>query len=197
MRKEHILEFVYNEFAACGFKRVSVDDLAAKMRISKKTLYEMFSNKEKLFIEAIKQKSGKIVVATSQISEECENVLEIIIRCSMHLFDVVSGVSKQFEQDVMHCAQASEALEQIKESLLESGKRRFDQGKLEGYLMQDADFEIVGRLLNHQVVKMIEQKSEKYTPAQICFNSLVIILRGVCTDKGRGELDRIQEMYLF
>lgn len=61
MRKEHILEFVYSEFAACGFKRVNVDDLASKMRISKKTLYEMFSNKEKLFLEAINLKSGKIL----------------------------------------------------------------------------------------------------------------------------------------
>lgn len=197
MRKEHILEFVYSEFAACGFKRVNVDDLASKMRISKKTLYEMFSNKEKLFLEAINLKSGKIIVAMSQVSEECENVLEIIIRCSMHLFGVINGVSKQFEQDIKNCHQAAESLNHIKNTLLESGKRRFDQGKHEGYLLQEADFEIVGNLLNHQVVKMTEQTSERYTPAQICFNSLIIILRGVCTEKGRAILDELQESYKF
>lgn len=113
----------------------------------------------------------------------------------MYLFEAVVGVSAQFKEDVENCEEARIYLKEVRKELLDAGKRRFEQGKVEGYLMEEADFEIVGSMLALQVVKMNEKKSERYTPNQVCLKSLMIILRGVCTEKGREVLDQIKESY--
>ena len=58
MKREHILDFVYNEFTSLGIKGVSVDDIASRLHVSKKTLYDMFCNKEKLLLSAVEHKFG-------------------------------------------------------------------------------------------------------------------------------------------
>ncbi len=50
--KDKILEYASQEFLHYGFKNVTMDDLAQKLGISKKTIYEYFSNKNQLVFEA-------------------------------------------------------------------------------------------------------------------------------------------------
>ncbi|MDA0774577.1 MAG: TetR/AcrR family transcriptional regulator [Bacteroidetes bacterium] len=50
--KEKILERAVQDFLSYGFKNVTMDDLAQKLGISKKTIYEYFDNKNQLVFEA-------------------------------------------------------------------------------------------------------------------------------------------------
>ena len=43
-----------------------------------------------------------------------------------------------------------------------------------------------------QVINKQNEWSDKYTPAQICFISLITLFRGISTDKGRKILDEIE-----
>lgn len=190
MKREHILEFVYNEFTSLGIKGVSVDDIAAKLHISKKTLYEMFCNKEKLLLSSLEYKFGKIVAAFEAPAND-DTVLCLIIRSSVSLFKVLNRICDQFYEDVKAYPEVIDYVGGIKEMLYEKGRQRFLQGIEEGYLREDTDFEIVGSLLHMQITQMKELKPGRYSAAHICYRSLLIILRGVCTEKGRVLLDEI------
>ena len=50
--KEEIVKRALNDFMQYGFKTFTMDDLASKMGISKKTLYEHFPSKNDL-VEAV------------------------------------------------------------------------------------------------------------------------------------------------
>ena len=51
-----ILETAMKEFCARGIKQVKMDDIARKLGISKRTLYEIYANKETLLFEGVKQR---------------------------------------------------------------------------------------------------------------------------------------------
>lgn len=190
MRNERILEYTFNELAVHGFKHASVDSIASKMHISKKTIYELFENKEKLLLSALKYKIGKIIEGVSDFSKD-DNVLCGMMRSAVSLFKFFSSVSPVLFEEMQLCHAAKEYSDSVKELLLANGKRHFSEGIEAGYLIKEADFEIVGRLFESQVMALKTSEGEKYTSEQICFYSLFIILRGVCTDKGRLLLDEI------
>ena len=50
--KKKILDCAIADFLVYGFKNVTMDDLAQKLGISKKTIYDNFSNKQELVAEA-------------------------------------------------------------------------------------------------------------------------------------------------
>jgi AcrR family transcriptional regulator len=191
MKTKRILECTFNELATCGFKHVSVDNIAAKMHISKKTIYDMFENKEKLLLYSIKHKIGKIIEGFSPSLEMGNNVLGTIIYNAVHLYKFFNSLSPQFWQEKGAYPLVEEYLNEFKEQLLQLGRKRFDQVKGEGYLRSDADFAIIGRLLESQVMVMKEEVGCRQSDLSICFSCLVIIFRGVCTDRGIELLDNM------
>ncbi len=191
MKNGRILEYTFNEVAEHGIRHANVDNIAAKLHMSKKTIYDLFENKEKLILESLKYKIGKIIERFSNPSDKGENLLAAIIRNAVHLFKLVNSMTPVFKQEVSAYPLISGYIEQVKQTLLVAGRSRFEQGIEEGCLRSEADFDIVGRMLKLQVIALYEGNSGKYTPVEICFNSLMIILRGVCTDKGQKMLEQL------
>ena len=54
--RERIIDTALNSFATHGIKSITMDDIAAALGISKRTLYEVFADKESLLKECILQK---------------------------------------------------------------------------------------------------------------------------------------------
>lgn len=52
--RERILATAMNEFYTKGIKAVKMDDIAKRLSISKRTLYEIYQNKEELLLEGMK-----------------------------------------------------------------------------------------------------------------------------------------------
>ena len=52
-QKEQIMDQVMAMFIAQGIKSVRMDDIARQLSISKRTLYEMFGDKEELLYQCI------------------------------------------------------------------------------------------------------------------------------------------------
>lgn len=58
--KTRILETSMQLFKQKGIRAVKMDDIATEMGISKRTLYEIYSNKEDLLYECVKHDSEKM-----------------------------------------------------------------------------------------------------------------------------------------
>lgn len=184
MKSERILECTFDEIAVRGIKRASVDNIASRMHISKKTIYDLFENKEKLLLLALKYKVGKVIESISKFSSCSRNVLDSIIFNAVHLFKFLSSVTPVLYKEVELFPSIRQYTEFVKGSLLEYGRKRIAEGIEQGYFRQDVDFSIVGRLFELQVITMKEEGGQKYSPVQICCYSFMIILRGICTEKG-------------
>lgn len=83
-RKElrgRILEVAMQDFIQRGIRAVKMDDIAGSLGISKRTLYEIFPNKESLLLEGIrlKQAMGEEEMA-KYVTEKNPNTMDIIMK---------------------------------------------------------------------------------------------------------------------
>ena len=52
--KERIIEHAALQFLNNGIKNITMDELAEQLGMSKRTIYELFQNKEELIMESLK-----------------------------------------------------------------------------------------------------------------------------------------------
>ena len=105
--KNHIIKRVQEQFFRFGIKSLSMDEIAHQLGISKKTLYEMVSNKESL-----------VELVITAFFEEQRSAIEGICRQAtspiQELFDLtrhISGVSGRLSESMMHDLKGGQALE--------------------------------------------------------------------------------------
>ena len=77
--RERIIDTALNSFATHGIKSITMDDIAAALGISKRTLYEVFADKESLLKECILHKQAERDKYLQAIYEQSNNVLEVIL----------------------------------------------------------------------------------------------------------------------
>lgn len=78
-RKEYILKEALGYFLKYGVKNFTMDDIAEKLSVSKKTLYQLFTNKENLLFEVVDELWQKFLKEVAEINQQQLNPLEKII----------------------------------------------------------------------------------------------------------------------
>lgn len=68
--KQAIIDLASTRFAAVGYKNVTMDDLAAELMISKKTLYKYFVGKEAILEEIVNQRLASGTEALAAFFEQ-------------------------------------------------------------------------------------------------------------------------------
>lgn len=93
--QEEILAQFKNLVFTRGIKAVSIDDLAREMKISKKTIYQHFEDKEDLVRKLLKKHLEEHKLIIEKIHEESEDVIQellLIMQCSTHMLTQVNPV---------------------------------------------------------------------------------------------------------
>lgn len=196
MKREQILESAFNDFSTYGIKRVSMDEIVQSLKISKKTLYEFFENKEELVCEAVKYRFDREIKRFRAVGNAQPNTLRSMMIGGLEAFKFFNGISPAFYNDVKFYPQLVDLMGTIKDGLDDAGRRNVQIGVKEGYLLPEANYDIFSELFRTQIMTKQKELIDKYTPAQICFISLSTILRGVATEKGRREIAEIEALNL-
>lgn len=192
MRREQILESAFRDFTTYGIKRVSMDEIVQNLKISKKTLYEYFSNKEELIYESVKYRIEMEMKRFDEMGLEQPNILRDMIIRGVECFKFFNGICPAFYNDVKYYPQLEKYMSDVNSKLSVNGRHRIDVGIKEGYFLPQANYDIFSQLFLSQVMGKQKEWLEKYTPSQICFISLLTIFRGVSTEKGRKELEELE-----
>lgn len=75
--KEQIMLTAFDLFSEHGIKNVSMDDIAHNASISKRTLYELFEDKETLLTECINLSYTKMRLSMKRLESEPITALEV------------------------------------------------------------------------------------------------------------------------
>ncbi len=195
MKRDLILETAFKEYAKYGVKRVSVDDIAQRLRISKKTIYEFFSGKEEFTREALVYKQREQMDKIAAIVLEGYSPLEKIMRIDMHIFRFFSNICEQFFNDIESTPALKEEWEIWFNKLEKLVKGLIEEGIKGGELRPDENYEILGPLTRSQLMNNLntEELTSKYRPDEICKLTLVTIMKAYSTQKGREVLIRIEK----
>ena len=78
--KQKILSIAIELFNERGVRAVKMDDISSELSISKRTLYEIYENKEELLYECVKNKYEDSEVVLAKIAKDSKTVIDILIK---------------------------------------------------------------------------------------------------------------------
>lgn len=186
-----MMNHIISEMLSKGIKAMTMDGLASSLRMSKRTLYEIFENKEKLVKEALEFQSRKIRDKHVTIFESAGNVMEGILNCFLYNRDLLCNSNVEFFRDIRElCPKNDESDNRLK--YVDYLEEVLSRGVAEGFFKDDINFKIHCRMLSFQMEAL--KRMEEWLPSDISFLELYdtitfTFLRGIATMKGIEEID--------
>ena len=198
-QREKVIEHVAQVIVTLGVKSVRMDDVANEMGMSKRTLYEMFGDKEELLYQGIVYYMECRYAELSDQAKKLNNMLEILLHsirsfCNNgHAGEVERRLTtnlKKFYPAVHERVQRYHA-----DRGLSGLQYALDKCREEGYLDQTVDIELMARLFL-TTSGMLMSGQDIVLPENItreeAFGAMVVnFLRGLASQKGLQVIDEI------
>ena len=192
--KQRILEYAYPAFATRGIRAVKMDDIADELQISKRTLYEIYANKEELLFEGLKAHQKEYDRKVKEYASSSDrNVMEIVLYVLNYHMKELGDTSAKFIADLYRYPAISEYFMKNKEEHRENFRKFLKRGVEEGYFRSDFNFDIMDTIING--IPQTVHTSDLYSvfPVKEVFYTMAqVIFRAICTSKGIDELEKFK-----
>lgn len=191
-----ILETAMEQFMEKGIKDVKMDDIASMLSVSKRTIYELFSDKEELLLEALKlqqkilREEGKALIRSSK------HILDIIL----NLYELYLGLLKKINKKFFTELERYPNIYQRNKRREAKNNKKFiawmEAGRKQGMFREDANFEILSYIFRRDLETIFavnkqggENELGKYTTEELGRMLILFYLRGISTAKGQEIIE--------
>lgn len=194
-QRNRVIDMAGKMFAAQGIRAVRMDDVAAALGMSKRTLYEMFADKEELLLEGMKLKEERKREFVAQVVATADNVLEIVLRLYQHGMNQMKNIHPSMYLDIRKYSKVTEFLKQQKALSAENSKKFYQVGIQQGLFRTDINFEIFQFLMDLSMNGFLNSKvmMEQWTLTEVLDTVVKVNMQGICTEKGMRMLDEFFE----
>lgn len=194
--KDKILDLSLETFLKEGFYKTTMDEIAAKLHMSKKTIYKNFSTKEEL-LEQVTQfflKSNHKAIRKSFNSDS--NAVEKIYYMTNTIGAIVSNISDKMLSDLQcYAPELWKRIDEFRTRVLTVNFTKIiEQGKVEGFvsdinsiILINAFVSSIRGVANPQFVT-----SNKITLIEALETTISIFLNGILTEKGKKILIKLK-----
>jgi len=190
--KERIIERAMQAFKTHGIKCITMDDIAASMGISKRTLYEVFANKEMLLEDCIRKERQETNEYIRTILGQSAHVLEVLLKLYLRSIEKFHTTHKSFFEDIKKYPKAYELLKNDKNRDSAEVVNFFKEGVKQGIFRDDINFAIVNLLVHEQLDLLINSNiCEKYSFLDVYESIMFTYLRGISTEKGSTGVGKL------
>lgn len=194
--KERIIGTAAKSFSAHGIKSITMDDIAASLGISKRTLYEVFSDKESLLEECILKEHRREDAFIQEVLITSDNVLEVLLKCYLRSIERFHATNKKFFEDIKKYPRAYELMKRDNARNSEDTINFFKEGVTQGIFRNDVNFAIVNLLVREQLdMLMNTDLCDRYSFLEVYESIMFTFLRGISTGKGASELETFIREY--
>ena len=189
--KDRILNLAMQEFYVNGIKRVKMDDIAKKLVISKRTLYEIYNKKENLLLEGIKMSECLCENHMEKFQQEkTSDVMDILVEFYKVQMERVRMINPLFFVELHKYSKIVSYLNKQHELRRHKSQKFFVRGVRDGYFRDDIDYGLVERFSTATMEYVMDNKLYKiYSMQHILYNVMFLFMRGFCTDKGLVIMD--------
>lgn len=185
-----VLETATSLFHARGIRSVTMDDIAHELTMSKRTLYQLFCDKEDLLLACIVKHDHEEQIRLQQLARDSANVLDFLLTNYSQNMRKNGEITPQFVADLPKYKRVMQYIAQKQAEQEDEAVAFLDRGKAEGYFREEINFRVVYRLLvaliNHIIT---DEVLLQYTHRELVSNSVIAYLRGCCTAKGVARID--------
>jgi len=192
--KHKILIFASEKFFREGFNKVSMDELAKEMKISKKTIYKYFSSKNEIIAASVETLQFNLRRRLEQIIRQDSSSINKLIQISSTLLNIAFKVSDTWLSDLR--SYSPELWDNIEEFRTKTFMRVFggilDQGKKERLIVDRPNIIVLTVMFGgvRSVINpdfLLNNKFSATEAGKICLD---IVISGILTEEGKKIFDK-------
>ena len=186
-----ILKTAMKAFAEKGIRAVKMDDIAESLAISKRTMYEIYATKEELLYEGVKAAREERKEKFMELGKE-KDLMEILLKVYHQRVEEANAVNPLFYDDLVKYPRVLRYLNHEMKNSREMMMQFFERGVEEGYFLKDNNYELAA-LLYDALSRYIQEEHlyKKYSMKDIFRGMPLVLLRGLCTEKGIKKLEKL------
>ena len=191
--KQRILKAATFEFITTGIKPVTMDSLSHKLKISKRTLYETFRDKEELLCESFVLNNNMMHRYIQSRTTETTSSLEIVSLFFFYKIDEANYLSPRFYFDLVKYPRVLKFLENMDLELKNERDALLERCIEEGYFRTDIEYSIIGEMLSRQTMYILTNSIPGTKATKALLSMFYVCLRGCCTLKGQEAFESLQK----
>jgi len=200
-KKEFILKNVGNLYLKYGIRSVTMDDVANELGISKKTLYQYFTDKENMVNKVMDYFMEN--PAFNLNSPALGNPVERIFALRKHLIEIHRHFNNNIEFDLkkLYPELYKKVYEFKRKRIYQSTIMNIEEGQKEGLFREGIDPEFIARLQVGRMLYTLNPDSgifsrEEVASAELFDKTMDYHLHAICTEKGlecyKNQLIKVQ-----
>lgn len=194
--RERIITNAEVLFFSRGFSRVTMDQMAAELGISKKTLYQHFDSKHQLLYAVVSRLMAESERIIKTLTEDPKlDYFQRVTGLVEHISRRTAGISRDFMQDLQKSA--PEMWEEINQFRQKKIYRNFGllvrKGARAGLIRPEIDPDLLMQMYAVLVQQMINPQAlahSAYSPGQLMKAIVELVFAGAMTEKGRAKFKK-------
>lgn len=198
--RERIIEEASESFKTFGIRSVTMDSLANQLGMSKRTIYEIFSDKDDLLMAVLTRMAQQQRDLVKRVLDESENSIYAIFKMLEISRDNFQSMSPTFQADLKkyHHDVLLKNAENIEMPDYRNHYLVIERGMEEGLFRKDLNTELINRGLYNLGRSMMDNDQypyEKFSRREVIRNIFINYLRGISTPKGLELINRLEETF--
>jgi TetR/AcrR family transcriptional regulator, cholesterol catabolism regulator len=195
--KERIIEEALESFKLYGIRAVTMDSLARQLGISKRTIYEHFSDKDDLLKSVLAKIGRQHKALVTKVMEESENSIFAIFRLLEINSEFFQNLSPAFVAD-MKKLHIDRVMNENGETELPDFREHFgivENGMRDGLFRKDINAEVANRCLFYLGKSVMDSNLYPYSMfsrSDVLKNVFINYLRGLSTSKGLELIEKLE-----
>jgi len=193
--KQIIIRKVYSLYSKYGIKSITMDDIAKELALSKKTLYQYFTDKNELVSEVFNFAEEHRKVCMTEVFGKEMNAIQETLAINQHVSKMMKDFNPAVDYDLKKYY--PEIYEKKRDAIIlnmyEKQKENIRKGIQEGLYRKEINPEYIARLFILRIVNFHEvpcfDNSDFFKP-DFFREIFVYHIRGLASEKGLKVLEK-------
>jgi AcrR family transcriptional regulator len=196
-KEQKIVADAVKVFMTYGIKSVTMDDIAKHMRMSKKTLYQYFSDKNDLVSKCLGQDCHNTEVQVKEILQKGLNAIEENFEISKHIVESLRDIHPSIFYDLeKYYPEAWQTMHEFRHKFVATVmKDNMERGIKEGLYRKDLNVQLMTQLWVARLNIIFDPSLfalKEHNLADVYRQMFIHHVRGIASDEGVKYIDKNQ-----
>lgn len=188
--RKQIISVAAEMFHQQGIRSVTMDDIAHRLCMSKRTLYQIFADKESLLLACVIQHEEEVIKQLEEVYNNTQNVLEFLLLVFSLKLKELNEIDPLFFEDMQKYPKVIEHIRQHKNENEQKSASFLQKGVEQGVFRKEINFKIVARQLSSCFDDVVENGLiDEYAKSEVFMNTIISYIRGCATQVGIAMID--------
>ena len=189
--RQQIIRAADKAFTEKGVRPVRMDDIAAALSISKRTLYELFRDKETLLLEVMKNHRDEMKHYMEQLASGADNVLEVLLKFYEHTLQGLQATNRAFFEDMKMYPLVRAYIEEVRKENAAAAIEFYRKGVAQGIFRPEVNYDIAQAMVCEQMDHLLQSEAcLSYSLPEVYETVIFMHMRGISTRRGLEIMER-------